>query len=61
MSLEKADIKKFPDGSIWLICPYCKKKALKIMPDTQIHNMPFKCRGTNCRREFMAEVEQAKN
>lgn len=51
-----ADIKTYPDGSRWVICPFCGKKAIKVLPDTQIHNMPWKCRGSNCKKEFIINV-----
>lgn len=51
-----ADIKIFPDGTRWIVCPFCQKKAIKILPDTKIHNMPYKCRGSNCRKEFIVNV-----
>lgn len=51
-----ADVKTFPDESKWVICPFCKKKAVKVLPDTKIHNMPWKCRGSNCGKEFVVNV-----
>lgn len=52
-----ADIKAFPDGNRWAVCPYCRKKAVKILPDTKIRNMPYRCRGSNCRKEFIVNTE----
>ena len=43
-------------GQKWAHCPYCGKKAIKILPETKIHNMPYKCRGSNCRKEFIVNV-----
>jgi len=51
-----ADIKIFPDGSRWAVCPYCQKKALKILPETKIHMMPYKCRNSKCKMEFIVNV-----
>lgn len=51
-----ADVKTFPSGERWAVCPYCFKKAVKILPDTKIHKMPWKCKGTNCRKEFLVNV-----
>lgn len=48
-----ADIKTFPDGNRWAVCPHCGKKAVKILPETRIHNMPWKCKGSNCGKEFL--------
>lgn len=50
-----ADVKVFEIGS-WVVCPFCKKKAIKVLPDTQIYNMPWKCRGSNCGKEFVVNV-----
>ena len=47
---------KTVNGEKWVICPYCFKKALKILPTTKIHRMPYKCKGSNCKKEFMVNV-----
>lgn len=52
-----ADVKIFPDLSQWVVCPFCGKKAIKILPDTKIHKMPYKCKGSKCRKEFLVNVE----
>lgn len=52
-----ADIKIFPDLSQWVVCPFCGKKAIKILPDTKIHKMPYKCKGSKCQKEFLVNVE----
>lgn len=44
------------NGDTWIVCPYCGKKALKILPATKIHRMPYKCKGSNCKKEFMVNV-----
>lgn len=54
-----ADIKTFPDGSRWAICPHCGKKAVKILPETRIHNMPWKCKASDCKKEFVVNVGRA--
>ena len=51
-----ADIKIFPNLSQWVICPFCGKKAIKILPDTKIHKMPYKCKGSKCQKEFLVNV-----
>ena len=50
------DIRVLPDGSRWAVCPWCDKKALKILPETRIHNLPFKCKNNKCNKEFVVEV-----
>lgn len=52
-----ADVKIFPDLSEWVVCPFCGKKAIKILPDTKIHKMPYKCKGSKCKKEFLVNVE----
>jgi hypothetical protein len=49
---QQADIKTFPDGSMWVICPYCLKKQFKVLPDTVISKLPYKCRGSNCKEQY---------
>lgn len=51
-----ADIKTFPDGSRWAVCPWCGKKVVKILPETQIFKMPYKCKNSKCRRDFTVHV-----
>lgn len=52
-----ANIKAFPDLSRWVVCPYCGKKAIRVLPETKIHKMPYKCRGSKCKKEFLVNVE----
>ena len=37
-----ASVKIFPDNSSWAVCPWCGKKAVKILPETRILKMPYK-------------------
>lgn len=53
---KEAEIEKFDDG-LWVICPFCYKKLIKILPDTKIHKMPYVCRGSNCKQTFIVNVE----
>lgn len=48
----RADIKTFPDGGRWAVCPWCGKKALKILPETMIRKLEYQCRGSNCKKIF---------
>lgn len=52
----QADIKTFPDGSRWAVCPYCGKKALKITDKTQIKGLQMQCKGSNCKKKFDVEI-----
>lgn len=51
-----ADTKIFPDGAKWVVCPYCRKKAVKVLEDTRIYHMPFRCHGSNCKKDFIVNV-----
>lgn len=48
-----ADIKIFLDGSCWAVCPWCGKKAVKILSETKISKMPYKCKNSKCGRTFI--------
>ena len=50
-----ADAKQFEDG-LWVICPWCGKKNLKILPETKIHKMPYRCKGSKCKKRFLVNV-----
>ncbi len=52
----EAETKKFKDGK-WVICPFCNKKLIKILPDTKIHKMPYICKASKCRQSFIVNVE----
>lgn len=52
----QADIKVLPDESRWAVCPYCGKKAVKILPETKIHMMPYKCKNNKCQSDFIVNV-----
>lgn len=49
-------VKIFPDSSRWAVCPWCGKKAVKILPETRILKMPYKCKNSKCRKEFIVHV-----
>ncbi len=53
---EEAEVKEFRDGQ-WIVCPFCKKKQIKIFPDTKIHKMPYICKASKCKRNFIVNVE----
>ena len=52
----QADIRVLPDGSRWAVCPWCDKKAIKILPETKIHMLPHKCKNSKCQRDFIINV-----
>lgn len=51
-----ATVKIFPDSSRWVVCPWCGKKAVKILPETRILKMPYKCKNSKCQKEFIVHV-----
>lgn len=51
-----ADVKTFQNGK-YVVCPYCGKKNLKVLPETKIHMLPMKCKGSSCKKEFLVNVE----
>lgn len=51
-----ASVKIFPDNSSWAVCPWCGKKAVKILPETRILKMPYKCKNSKCRKKFIVHV-----
>lgn len=40
----------------WIICPYCQKKQFKVNSDTKIERMPYKCKNSKCRKEFIVNL-----
>ena len=52
----QAEVKTFPDGTRWIVCPWCGKRALKIQSDTKIESLMIKCRGSNCKKEFWVNI-----
>lgn len=52
-----ADVKIFPDLSEWVVCPFCGKKALKILSETKAKKIPWKCRNNKCKKNFFINVE----
>ena len=49
-----ASIVTLPDNSSWYI--WCGKKAVKILPETHISKLPYKCRNSKCGKEFIINV-----
>ena len=44
--------KDFKTGRIWVNCPYCGSRNFFVNENTRIENMPWKCKGSKCKREF---------
>ena len=41
----------------WVCCPYCGKHAFYVWDNTMIDNLPFRCKGSNCKKEFTIYVQ----
>ena len=44
------------NGTKYVCCPFCQKKALLISPETKIQHLKLKCKGSNCKKEFEVNV-----
>lgn len=40
----------------WVCCPYCGNHAFYVWEETKIDNLPFKCKKSNCKKEFVIVV-----
>jgi len=53
---KQAVFEKDEDGVLWAACPYCKKKAQPLLPETKVYMLPCICRNNKCpnpKREFI--------
>ena len=46
----------YKTGKDYVCCPHCSKKNFMITDETRIHKLPWKCKGSNCRKEFEVNV-----
>lgn len=46
----------YKTGKLWECCPHCGKRNFMITDETRIHKLPWKCKGSNCRKEFEVNV-----
>ena len=46
----------YKTGIDWVCCPNWSKKNFMITDETRIHKLPWKCKGSNCRKEFEVNV-----
>lgn len=51
-----ADVKIYPDGSKWVVCPFCRKRTLKVLPETKISMLPYRCKGSSCKSNFIINI-----
>lgn len=43
-------------GNLYVICPYCGKKNFLIVDETRIYKLPWKCKGSSCKKKFEVNV-----
>ena len=46
----------YKTGKDYVMCPYCAKKQFPLTPGAHITGQKFKCKGSNCRKEFEVNV-----
>ena len=46
----------YKTGVDWVCCPHCAKRQFPLTPGAKISGQKFKCRGSNCKREFEVNV-----
>lgn len=46
----------YKTGYKWVCCPFCGKRNLKIDDDTRIENLRIKCKGSNCKQDFVINI-----
>ena len=46
----------YKTGILWVHCCHCGKKQFSITEETRIHKLPWKCKGSSCRKEFEVNV-----
>lgn len=40
----------------WVSCPYCGKRQFPISSFTHIFDLSWKCKGSNCKKEFKINI-----
>lgn len=43
-------------GREWVRCPHCGKRQFPITPGAIIRGQMFRCRGSNCKKEFKVSI-----
>lgn len=46
----------YKTGKLYVCCPHCSKKNFMITEETRIHKLPWKCKGSSCKKEFEVNV-----
>ena len=56
MEEKEAFIKLDDNGNPWVACPYCEKRVFPISRSTQIKNLTFRCKGSDCKKVFLVNI-----
>ena len=48
--------KDYKTGVLWVHCCHCGKNQFSITEETKIHKLPWKCKASGCRKEFVVNV-----
>jgi len=43
----------------WIVCPVCRKRILRVAPETAARALPVWCR--RCRREFRIDIDRGQS
>lgn len=54
--LKEAYIKLDDKGNPWVACPYCNKRVFPVSKSTKIENLIYRCKGSDCKRNFLVNV-----
>lgn len=46
----------YKTGNLYVCCPRCSKKNFMITEETKIHKLPWRCKGSGCRKEFEVNI-----
>ena len=46
----------YKTGVLWIHCCHCGKKQFSITEETRIHKLPWKCKGSSCKKEVEVNV-----
>ena len=46
----------YKTGNLYVHCPFCGKRNFIITDETKIHKLPWKCKGSSCKKEFEVNV-----
>ena len=50
----------YKTGQLFVHCPLCGKKNFMITDETRIHKLPWKCKGSNCKKMFLINIKDGK-